>query len=89
MRIVGAENNEPDAVHTIDLWFSERRGGWVVERLDAEGHMIGTSHFCTNEHDATACLDHWLRAHAETHLVSPRERAKMRKAIRQPRRRAA
>lgn len=57
-------------VHTIDVWFSERRGVWVIERLDAEGHLIGAAHWCESRENATACVAEWLRAHDETGFVA-------------------
>ena len=67
VEIVGIEGAE--GVHTIDVWFSERRQRWVVERRDADGAVVGWSFCAANEHDATDCLAEWLRAHAEVHLV--------------------
>lgn len=82
MRIVGVELSGPEAgsVHTIDLWFSRRRGAWIVERLDAEGGHIGHAHICTDREDAEACLAEWLRAHGETHVVG--EEVELRQATR-------
>ena len=75
MRIVGVEDREPEAgaIHTIDVWFSERRGKWVIERLDADGDGVGTVLVCESREDAEDCLADWLRAHSETHLVAPFE----------------
>lgn len=80
MQIVGIEHTGRDSaqvdtaqVHTIDMWFSERRGMWFVERLDADGNQIGVVHRCGDEQEASACLDEWLRTHSETHLLAPRE----------------
>jgi hypothetical protein len=72
MRIVGMEIADPNDndVHTIDLWYSEKRGAWLVERLDAQGRQIGLAHRCATQPEASACLDEWLRAHGETHLVA-------------------
>lgn len=76
--IVGIEQarSDDDDVHTIDVWFSQRRGCWVVERLNAAGHLVGTAHCCASEHDAEACLTEWLRAHGETHLAAARGRTR-------------
>ena len=77
MDIVGLEVTEwaEDHVHTIDVWFSQRRNCWVVERLNAEGHLVGFSHCCVDADDARACLDDWLRAHGEAFLASPHRRS--------------
>lgn len=74
MQIVGIEHmgREASHVHTIDVWYSQKRRMWIVERLDAEGHQIGMTHRCASEHEAAACLEEWLRAHSETHLVAPK-----------------
>ena len=80
MRIVGTDHADPGRVHTIDMWFSRRRGGLIVERLDSDGHPIGTAHVCLDEHEASACLEHWLRTHAETHLVAPTDRSRIARA---------
>ena len=76
MDIVGIEGTVRDAshVHTIDVWFSERRGKWVVERLNADGHHVGLAFLCASEADAEDCVAEWLRAHVETHLASPPSR---------------
>ncbi len=73
MRIVGIEANEPDAgaIHTIDVWFSQRRGKWIIERLNADGHRMGAAHVCESREEAEDCLADWLRRHDETHLVAP------------------
>ena len=75
MRIVGIETSEVDvgAIHTIDVWFSERRGKWIIERLDANGDRMGAAHVCESRDEAEDCLADWLRAHGETHLVAPFE----------------
>lgn len=75
MRIVGIETSEPEtgAIHTIDVWFSARRGKWIIERLDADGHRMGAAHVCESRDEAEDCLADWLRAHGETHLVAPFE----------------
>ena len=77
MQIVGIDRAdwEETHVHTVDLWYSKRRNVWVVERLSAAGHIIGSTHYCPTADDAAACLADWLRVHDETHLVSPRELA--------------
>lgn len=73
MEIVGSSlGGEEAQIHTIDVWFSKRRNAWVVERLDADGHLVGAAHYCDHEHDAADCLAHWLRTHGDTQLVSPR-----------------
>ena len=82
MRIVGTDHTDPGHVHTIDMWFSKRRGGWLVERLDADGHHIGAAYFCADEQDAATCVEHWLRDHSETHLVAPNDRMRVTKALR-------
>ena len=91
MHIVGHEtaNPEVDHVHTIDLWFSEKRNAWVVERLNVEGHHVGSTYQTTDVHDARACLEEWLRIHAETHLVGRSHNAPKRRAAASPRHRAA
>jgi hypothetical protein len=93
MLVVGVDdpNRHDTHVHTIDMWFSRRRRVWVVERLNACGHVIGPSHYCTSEQDATHCLQEWLRAHGETHLVTPRDATAsgQKKAAPHPRRHAA
>lgn len=72
MRIVGIENEpETGAIHTIDVWFSERRSKWIVERLDADGNHLGAAHVCADRDEAEDCLADWMRTHGETHLVSP------------------
>ena len=73
MRIVGINNTDcgTPRVQTIDIWFSERRRMWFVERLDAEGHQLGLAHRCDNKAEAEACLEEWLREHSETELVVP------------------
>lgn len=75
MNIVGIDipDREEAQVHTIDIWFSQKRGAWAVERLNADGHLIGAAFHCEHEDDAVACLAEWLRAHGETHLASPRQ----------------
>lgn len=75
MRIVGIEASEPEAgaIHTIDVWYSQRRDKWIVERLDADGHRRGAAHVCVSREEAEDCLTDWLRAHDETHLVAPFE----------------
>ncbi len=74
MQIVGIEDLDHDGpqVHTIDIWFSKKRGAWILERLDAQGHQVGSAHACADEHEASACLGEWLRAHDDTYLVAPR-----------------
>ena len=78
MRIVGIEANEPDAgaIHTIDVWFSQRSGKWIIERLDANGDRMGAAHVCKSRTEAEDCLADWLRTHGETHLVAPFEIAR-------------
>lgn len=74
MQIVGfsrALGDDPQ-VHTIDVWYSERRKAWMVERLDAQGHQVGPSHSCATEAEAEACLEEWLRSHSGVRLVAPR-----------------
>ena len=77
MDIVGSEKErwEDDHVHTIDIWYSRRRGCWVVERLNLAGDLVGTAHCCASQHDAEACLADWLRAHDEAHLTAARQLA--------------
>ncbi len=91
MHIVGHEtdNPEPDHVHTIDLWFSEKRKVWIVERLNADGHHVGATYQTKDVHDARACLEEWLRIHAETHLVGRDVPLKRRRAAVVPKNRAA
>ena len=90
VHIVGINPQEFDAthVHTIDMWFSDRRAVWIVERLNAEGDHVGLAHLCASEDDAADCVAEWLRAHAETHLVSPRRETRTRTARRVSRRAA-
>ena len=90
MHIVGHEisDREPDHVHTIDLWFSERRKVWIVERLNEDGHHVGATYQTADMRDAQACLEEWLRIHAETHLVE-RGAKKARRSIAAQRRRVA
>ena len=73
MRIIGPEPAiaSDDAVHTIDVWFSQERRRWVVQRLNGQGDPIGHSHFCRTEGEARACLADWMRRHPETHLTQP------------------
>lgn len=73
MDVVGHDQDAwgDDHVHTIDIWFSRRRNCWVVERLNAEGHLVGAAHRCATREDAEHCLAEWLRAHGETHLTTP------------------
>ena len=87
MQIVGiVETADGEApVHTIDVWFSKRSRRWLVERLDAHGDLIGAVHHCPSEQDALVCVGEWLRAHPETHLLSPRDA----EAVAQATRRAA
>ena len=77
MRIVGIERVEPDHydIHTIDVWFSQKRGKWIIERLNADGDTIGHAHVCESLEDAETCLAEWLRAHDETHLMAPSDPA--------------
>jgi hypothetical protein len=77
VKIVGHDRDEwsEDEVHTIDLWFSARRGVWIVERLNSSGHLVGTAHSCSSLEDAQACLEEWLRSHDEAHMTSPAEQA--------------
>ena len=84
MRIVGIEDSEPEAgaIHTIDVWLSQRSGKWIIERLDANGDRMGWVHVCEHREDAEACLAEWLRAHGETHLVAPFEAARRAKVAR-------
>ena len=72
MRIVGIER-EPDSgdIHTIDVWYSQRRGAWIIERLNADGDCLGAAHVCEHREDAEECLAEWMRSHGETHLVAP------------------
>ena len=81
MRIVGVEHFELDAgdIHTIDVWFSKRRGVWMIERLNASGDRMGVAHACAAREDAEACLGEWLRAHGEAHLVGSEDAARRRK----------
>lgn len=60
-----------DAVHTIDVWFSQERRQWVVQRLNGHGDPVGYDHFCRTEHEAKACVTDWMRRHPETHLTTP------------------
>ena len=91
MHIVGHEaaEPEPDHVHTIDLWFSDKRRLWIVERLSSDGHHVGATYQTHNEHDAKACLEDWLRAHAGTHLVGRNPAQKRRRSAAPLRQRAA
>lgn len=91
MHIVGMDwpGREETHVHTIDIWFSDRRELWIVERLNANGDPIGMAHPCASEGDAAACLAEWLRAHPETHLVTPRDKAAVRRVQPRAKRRAA
>ena len=91
MHIVGiVEDADGETqVHTIDVWFSRRLDRWLVERLDGEGHLIGSIYHCQSEEDALACVGEWLRAHPETCLVSPRDAERIAKAVRATRKRAA
>ena len=75
MRIVGIEDSEAEtgAIHTIDVWFSQRSGKWIIERLDADGDRMGGAHVCADREEAEDCLADWLRAHGEAHLVAPFE----------------
>ncbi len=91
MHIVGIieEADGEMQVHTIDVWFSRRTARWLVERLDGNGDLIGLVHHCATEEDALACVGEWLRAHPETHLVSPRVAEKIARAVRRTSKRAA
>jgi hypothetical protein len=80
---------ERDHVHTIELWFSQKRKVWIVERLNDEGHHIGATYQTTDVHAAQACLEEWLRMHGETHLVEREAKPKRRRAVAAPKRRAA
>ena len=76
LNVVGKEQADwhDDHVHTIDVWYSERRRCWIVERLNVQGHLIGTTHHCRTLEDAEDCLTEWLRSHDEAHVTSARER---------------
>ena len=84
MDIVGIDQADWEAnhVHTIDIWYSERRRCWVVERLNVHGDLVGAAHCCTSLQDAEACLTDWLRLHSETHLAAVRVAAKMMRSVR-------
>lgn len=90
MRIVGCEGNDGPGVETIDVWFSQRRQAWIIERIDAEGNQIGAAHLC-EEADVAACVADWLRAHESVQLVTPYGSLRRQAAARSrpPRRRAA
>ena len=83
MQIVGIDiaDRHETHVHTIDMWFSARLNVWFVERLNAEGHVVGAIHRCETEDDAANCVREWLRTHAETHLVSPEPQKHVGKAV--------
>ena len=76
MNVVGSGRPEWDDnhVHTIDVWYSQRRQYWVVERLNVHGSLIGVAHHCRTLDDAEACLTEWLRSHDEAHVTPVRER---------------
>lgn len=76
MQIIGPEPANPadDAIHTIDVWFSEGQRRWIVQRLNANGDAIGPSHKCRSRGEATSCVADWMRRHPETHLTTPHER---------------
>jgi hypothetical protein len=76
MQIIGPEptSSHDDAVHTIDVWYSDAGRHWVVQRLNANGDGIGPSHKCRSRAEATACVADWMRRHPETHLTTPHER---------------
>ena len=86
LQIVGIDiaDREETHVHTIDMWFSKRRNVWLVERLNADGHVVGAIHRCASADDARACVQEWLRAHAETHLLAPEERKVVRQRLAKP-----
>ena len=73
MQIIGPEPTpvSDDAVHTIDVWYTERHRHWTVQRLNAHGAGIGPSHRCRSRAEATACVADWMRRHPETHLITP------------------
>jgi hypothetical protein len=73
MQIIGPEPTpvSDDAVHTIDVWYSESHRHWTVQRLNAHGAGIGPSHQCRSRAEATACVADWMRRHPETHLITP------------------
>lgn len=73
MQIIGPEPTSAtdDAVHTIDVWYSETRRHWIVQRLNGHGDGIGHSHKCRSRAEATACVADWMRRHPETHLTTP------------------
>lgn len=72
MQIMGSDPQDAETgVHTIDIWFSEARGRWIVQRLDGRGDPIGHSHSCRTQGEAKACLADWLRRHPETYLATP------------------
>ncbi len=72
MQITGPDPGDAETgVHTIDIWFSEARRRWVVQRLDGRGDPVGHSHSCLTQGEAKACLADWLRRHPETYLASP------------------
>ena len=77
MDIVGIDRGEwaDSHVHTIDMWFSDRRRCWVVERLNEVGDLIGATHCCATLQDAEDCLADWLRGHDEAHLTAARATA--------------
>lgn len=73
MQIIGPEPTpvSDDAVHTIDVWYSESHRHWTVQRLNAHGAGIGPIHRCCSRAEATACVADWMRRHPETHLITP------------------
>ena len=75
LNVVGLDQADwhDDHVHTIDVWYSDRRKCWIVERLNAHGSLVGAAHQCPTLHDAEDCLAEWLRSHNEAHVTAARE----------------
>ena len=91
MNVVGFDDATRDLmqVHTIDVWFSQRRNLWIVDRLNADGHHVGVVFVSMDEAEAKDCAAHWLRAHTETYLLSPWPMLSIvKRAVRQSRRAA-
>ena len=87
MHIIGPDplSAGENAVHTIDIWFSEARRHWVVQRFNGLGDPVGHDHFCRSQAEAKACLAYWLRRHPETHLLTPQGTGSKRRTRRAPR----
>ena len=73
MQIIGPEPTPvtDDAVHTIDVWYSDTQRYWIVQRLNDHGDGIGHGHKCRTRAEATACVADWMRRHPETYLATP------------------